>query len=205
MKKVLCFGDSNTFGFNPLTGLRFPKNIRWTGVLQILCGSDFEIIEAGCNNRTCFRNNPEGQMFTGHQILPKYLEEKPDIIILALGSNDFQRQYRTSLKEIEYGLENLINIVKTNLPSAKIIILSPTPIGKEVLKAKIFSFLFDENSIEKSKHLGEIYNRVANNNQCEFLDLTLIAPVSEIDGLHYEEMGHKNIADAVYKILKNLN
>ena len=204
MKKVLCFGDSNTFGFNPKNGLRFPKDIRWTGVLQDLCKDKFQIIEAGCNNRTCFRNNPEGKIYTGHQILPEYLQETPDIVILALGSNDLQRQYRTTLEEIEYGLEGLIKIVRENLSKAKIIILSPTPIGQEVLKAKIFSFLFDETSVEKSKSLAEIYYRVALKNDCEFIDLTPIAQVSKIDGLHYEEVGHREIANAVLQVLKAL-
>lgn len=202
MKKVLCFGDSNTFGFNPKNGLRFPKDIRWTGVLQDLCKDEFQIIEAGCNNRTCFRNNPEGKIYTGHQVLPEYLQETPDIVILALGSNDLQRQYRTTLEEIEYGLEGLIKIVRENLSKAKIIILSPTPVGQEVLKAKIFSFLFDETSVEKSKYFAEIYSRVALKNDCEFIDLTPIAPVSKIDGLHYEEVGHKKIAEEVYKLLQ---
>lgn len=204
MKKVLCFGDSNTFGFNPKNGLRFPKDIRWTGVLQDLCKDEFQIIEAGCNNRTCFRNNPEGKIYTGHQVLPEYLQETPDIVILALGSNDLQRQYRTTLKEIEYGLEGLIKIVRETLPESKIIILSPTPIGQEVLKAKIFSFLFDETSVEKSKCFAEIYSRVALKNDCEFIDLTSIAPVSKIDGLHYEEVGHREIANAVLQVLKAL-
>ena len=84
MKRILCFGDSNTFGFNPENGLRYSKDVRWTGVLQTLLGNEYEIIEAGCNNRTCFRNNPEGKKFTGSQILPEYLKEKFDIVILAL-------------------------------------------------------------------------------------------------------------------------
>ena len=204
MKKVLCFGDSNTFGFNPKNGLRFPKDIRWTGVLQGLCKDKFQILEAGCNNRTCFRNNPEGKIYTGHQILPEYLQESPDIVILALGSNDLQRQYRTTLEEIEYGLEGLIKTVRETLPESRIIILSPTPIGQEVLKAKIFSFLFDETSVEKSKYFAEIYARVALKNVCEFIDLTPIAPVSKIDGLHYEAEGHREIANAVLQVLKTL-
>lgn len=204
MKKVLCFGDSNTFGFNPKNGLRFPKDIRWTGVLQDLCKDEFQIIEAGCNNRTSFRNNPEGKIYTGHQVLPEYLQESPDIVILALGSNDLQRQYRTTLEEIEYGLEGLIKIVRETLPESRIIILSPTPIGQEVLKAKIFSFLFDETSVEKSKYFAEIYSQVALKNVCEFIDLTPIAPVSKIDGLHYEAEGHREIANAVLQVLKTL-
>ena len=36
MKSILCYGDSNTYGFNPVNSLRYPTNIRWTGCLQEL-------------------------------------------------------------------------------------------------------------------------------------------------------------------------
>lgn len=52
MKKVLCFGDSNTWGYNPSTKDRFPKEIRWTGILQGKLGSeDTKIIEEGLVGR----------------------------------------------------------------------------------------------------------------------------------------------------------
>ena len=31
MKRILCFGDSNTWGFAPKDGYRFDENTRWTG------------------------------------------------------------------------------------------------------------------------------------------------------------------------------
>lgn len=34
MKTVMCYGDSNTFGYDPTNGMRYPRAIRWTGVLQ---------------------------------------------------------------------------------------------------------------------------------------------------------------------------
>ena len=34
MTDVLCFGDSNTWGYNPKDGSRFPWGVRWTSVLQ---------------------------------------------------------------------------------------------------------------------------------------------------------------------------
>lgn len=34
MKKILCYGDSNTFGYNPANGLRFDENNRWSGILK---------------------------------------------------------------------------------------------------------------------------------------------------------------------------
>ena len=90
MKNILCFGDSNTFGFNPENGKRFDKSSRWTGILQTLCQNNYHIIEAGCNNRTAFSDNSAGKMFTGYKILPELLNENLDTIILAIGINDLQ-------------------------------------------------------------------------------------------------------------------
>ena len=60
MKKILCYGDSNTFGYNPETGGRYDKNTRWSGILSYLLKENYEIIEEGMNNRTAFFKNPEG-------------------------------------------------------------------------------------------------------------------------------------------------
>ena len=49
MKSILCFGDSNTWGYDPATKTRFSRNIRWTGVLQNCLEDDFYIIEEGLN------------------------------------------------------------------------------------------------------------------------------------------------------------
>ena len=38
MKRIVCFGDSNTFGHNPLDGSRLPRDQRWTGILSDLFG-----------------------------------------------------------------------------------------------------------------------------------------------------------------------
>ncbi len=205
MKKILCFGDSNTFGYNPENGLRFPSNERWSGILQSLLGNKYQIIEAGCNNRTCFRDNFNGENLTGYKALPKYLSNNPDIIILWIGSNDLQRFYNVSLEEIQYGIENLIEIIKNNSPNSKIILISPLEMKQEVLSSKIFSFLFDENSIEKSKHFSEIYKIVAQKYNCSFIDFSQTITPSKIDGLHFENIEHEKIANYLYNFIKNIN
>ena len=60
MKNILCFGDSNTWGYSPQDGSRFPPNVRWTGTLQKTLGAEYNIIEEGLNGRTTFINE-EGE------------------------------------------------------------------------------------------------------------------------------------------------
>ena len=50
--KLWCFGDSNTWGYTPGTGVRYPMDVRWTGVMQNALGADYHVIEDGQNART---------------------------------------------------------------------------------------------------------------------------------------------------------
>ena len=58
MKTILCYGDSNTYGYDPSTGFRYPADVRWTGVLKRLLGPDYTLIEEGCNGRTTVFDDP---------------------------------------------------------------------------------------------------------------------------------------------------
>ena len=200
MKKILCFGDSNTFGFNPNTGLRFDKDTRWSGILSNLCSSQAEITEAGMNNRTAFSNNPLGKKLTGYKIIQDYLKQDFDYIILQIGINDLHITYNPTYEEFEKGLSDFVRLVKVRQPNAKIILLIPSVIKQKVLKG-YFRLMFDKNSIEKSKFLPEIYKKVADYFYCEIIDLNKVAEVSDIDGIHYEAKEHLKIALAVKDIL----
>jgi len=198
--KILCFGDSNVYGFMPLTGLRYLRRTRWTGVLQELGKDKYEIIEAGANNRTAFSDNPAGENLTGNKALPKLLNTDIDMVILAVGANDLQYQYKNSLENFRQGMSNLIDIVQKKAPNSRIILASPSVITTKVLKS-FFVAMFDETSIEKSHKLAEIYHSVAIEKNCEFIDLNKIAEVSEKDGLHYDGDTHRKIAEAFYSFL----
>lgn len=196
MKKVLCFGDSNTYGFVPGTAQRYDENTRWTGRLKKIA-RDYDITEAGCNNRTAFTVNPAGKDFTGFEILPEFLKNNYDIIILAIGINDLQKFFNPSIDDIKSGMEKLVKMIPCG---AEIILVSPSALSNDVLKGA-FSSQFDETSIKKSKKLAGIYKEVADEFNCKFIDLDKIVKVSPKDGLHYEPEAHKKIADAIYKLL----
>ena len=203
MKKILCFGDSNTYGYIPGSGARYGDDARWSGLLCQMLKDKYEIIEVGCNNRTGFCENQAGIKETGFKILPLYLAKKPDCVVLAIGINDLQTEYNISFYEIKTGLEKMIDAIKKELPDAKIILLCPAEISNALFNS-YFSTMFDKSSIEKSKHLPAIYKNVAKDKNCKFIDLNKIAKVSDKDGLHYEAEEHKKIAQAIYNELENL-
>lgn len=203
MKKVLCFGDSNTFGFIPENGGRYDKNTRWTGMLSSLGAENFKIIEAGCNNRTAFSDNPAGVQQTGYKVLPTILTDDLACVILAIGINDLQKAYCAETNDIKNGISNLIKIVKEKSPNAKILLIAPSKLTKDVLKG-YFSLLFDEISIAKCQNLSEIYSGIAQEENCDFLDLNRFVEVSALDGLHYEPQQHKKAAEIIFSKLTQI-
>ena len=98
MKNILCFGDSNTWGYSPLDKSRHPIDRRWTGMLQQALGPEHRILEQGLNGRTTFKNE-EGEdakpMRSGSQALPMILEsQRPlDLVIVMLGTNDVKNRF----------------------------------------------------------------------------------------------------------------
>ncbi len=203
LKKILCFGDSNTYGYIPNNGARYDKNTRWTGVLSLLSHGKFEIIEDGCNNRTAFAANPAGKIFTGYEILPELLTDDFDVVVLAIGINDTQFLYNLSSIEIASGVEKLINIVKVKSPQAKIILVAPSILTDDVLNGN-FACLFDRTSIEKSRQLPLLYQKIAEKQNIEFLDLNSVAKTSSLDGLHYAPEQHLKIAQVIFTRLSEL-
>ena len=62
MKNVLCFGDSNTYGYDPAgmrdgTAVRYAHDVRWCGVAQRDLGEGWHVIEEGLNGRTTVRDD----------------------------------------------------------------------------------------------------------------------------------------------------
>ena len=201
IKTILCYGDSNTFGYIPKSGLRYDSNTRWTGLLQQFLGTDFKVIEEGCCDRTGFKDNPKGELFSAQKHFPTVLSKynKIDIIILALGTNDLQFQYNITDLEIENGLNKLIVYAKSK--SNNVILIPPIRLKENLLNG-FFKIQFDEKSIEKSKYVGDIYKKSAKEYNCIIFDINEFTAPSNDDGLHYDTESHKIIAEKLKELFR---
>ena len=202
MKKILCYGDSNTFGYNTLDGSRFDENTRWTTLLQSNLGSDYQIIEEGCCDRTGFVDNDKGFLFSAQRHFPKIISKMKDVdlLILWIGSNDLQFKYNISFHQINNGLEKLILTAKSKVK--KIILIPPVILNENILKG-YFKIQFDETSISKSKKAGKIYKKLAQIHHCEIFDVNEFVQPTLTDGLHYDENGYKIIANKLFDFIGN--
>jgi len=202
MTKILCYGDSNTYGFIPGSGARYDKNSRWSGLLVQFLPDKFEIIEEGMNNRTGFFKNPEGLKQSGGDYLPIFLQNNKDIdiCILNLGTNDAQIFYNLNRENTKSGLLNLINSIKNVNKKTQIIIIPPVKITENILNSW-FSVMFDNSSIEKINNVFPFFEKTAKENNCLYFDFNKFTQPSEIDGLHYTKDAHKIIAQNLAKYI----
>ena len=209
MKNVLCFGDSNTWGYSPQDGCRFPPNIRWTGVLQESLGNRYHIIEEGLNGRTTFINE-EGYearpLRSGSDVLQIILEShRPlDFVTIMLGTNDLKLEFNLSVEEIALGAKELCETVLNseylvdNVP--QILLISPTHIGSTIMPDQEEFF---NQAREKSYQFAEHYQKVATDLNIHFLDASKIVTPSDGEGVHWDADQHvkfgKYLAETIKK------
>lgn len=203
-KRILCYGDSNTHGYNPTDGSRFPKEIRWTGRLQSLLGDSYEVVEEGCNGRTTMFGD-ETNWINGMLYLRPclYSHRNIDYVILMLGTNDLKTEFGVSATEIGESVERLIKEIKRFLKEhqgyePRIILVAPPVLGGNMEKS-VFADSFSAESVEKSKELSLVYYALAKRNDCDFADASTFAPVSDEDSLHLSAESHAAFADEMYQ------
>lgn len=215
MINILCFGDSNTYGYcHTAPDLRYSKDKRWVNILSVMLGDGFSVINEGENGRTTAYDwppNPESSLpeKNGLHILPEILnkqKEKIDLIIFMLGTNDCSFLFGISPEEITDKIEKLIDTasaIETEKQGCipKIMIVSPSPILPDIAGTP-FAYQIDESSSEKSKALAPLYMELAKRKGCLFLDAG-DCEVTSIDCEHLTEKGHRELAEKIYLIIKS--
>lgn len=201
-KRILCFGDSNTWGHDPASGARFDEDTRWTGILQNLLGSDYTVIEEGMRGRTTVWDDPVDNRISGVSYLWPCLDSHApvDLVIIMLGSNDLKIQWNLHPKSVALGVGRLVEMTQKcyfgpNLAAPQVLLVSPI----HMTNANACPYFFDETSLAKSRQLSGEYREIARQTGCHFLDAAQHAAADPAEGIHLNPEGHKNLAKALYK------
>ncbi len=206
MKNILCFGDSNTWGYSPLDGSRYSHDVRWTGVLQKSLGSDYRVIEEGLNGRTNVTNEEERPIRSGLDVLPVLLEShRPlDLIVIMLGTNDLKHDFDLSAEQIADGARQVCRSVidceylVENPP--QILLISPTHV--ELMTEEEQGLFIGAN--DKSRELAEHYLAVAENLGIHFLDTSKIVVKTDLDGVHWDAEQHKEFGELLSDLIQKI-
>lgn len=217
MKTILCFGDSNTHGYDPTDAGRYPYDVRWTGALQNILGRDkYYVIEEGLNSRTTVLSDPVyDDDKSGLDMLPGLVKSHMplDLCVIMLGTNDMKHRFSMEACDIARGAMLLIKSAKyvsadksrTGTP-CKVLLIAPPPVTEDMLTGRC-SAEFGERAIRISEQLTPYLQLAAQNAGAEFLDAHALIKPSRIDGLHLSPEGHaalaRAVADKVREILED--
>jgi lysophospholipase L1-like esterase len=204
MRTVLCYGDSNTWGYEPATGKRFPEDVRWPGVLARQLGEGFRVIEEALNGRTTVRDDPVEEHKNGKTYLRPCLESHAplDLVIIALGVNDLKARFFASASDVADGAGVLVGIAQRSGAGPDggypaVLLVAPPPVGVLTELASMFA-----GAEEKSEGFAHQYRRVADKYGCVLLDAGEVVRASDRDGIHLEADEHRKLGKAAAASVK---
>ena len=210
MINILCYGDSNTWGYQSCTGLRFEYDERWPGVLQKMLGEGYHVYENGMNARTtAFEDDIEPYRNGVKEIIPALMLTEPlDIIIFMLGTNDTKHYLGLNGFTIGRGMDLLLQTTKgyfksLDKPVPKILVISPIDLSEDI-EEKPTSREFDRESVKKIPELRKWYKFFAEKENCEYMDAGEFAKPYELDGVHMTADGHACLARAIYSKINEM-
>ena len=210
-KNILCYGDSNTLGYDTVNDTRFPWGIRWTSVVQEVLGDEYYIIEEGMGNRTTVWEDPIENVQSGKDYLISCIESHwpLDIIIFMLGTNDLKTRFHLEAYDIAAGEENLAlmaceHLRKRQKTQPEILIISPIEIGEFIEENPYGIYLGNRWAIERSRQFPKYYKEIADKNGFHFMAASSYAVPCREDSVHMDAENHRRLAEAIADKIKEI-
>ena len=206
MKSVLCYGDSNTWGFDPETRARFPPDVRWTGVLAKQLGDGYRVIEEGLNGRTTRWDDPIEPDRNGLAYLRPCVESHQPLHLIAimLGTNDLKQRFGLSASDIAQSAAGVAEMAHryAHTPAgehAKVLLVAPPAVTVLTDMDQMFA-----GAGEKSRQFSHYYRLFASRRHLAFFDAASVAEPSDVDGVHFDAEGHRALGDALADDVRRL-
>lgn len=191
-QKILCYGDSNTYGYDPRSylGSQYPENIRWTALLE---GQGWQVFNRGEKGRSIPRRRWE--IDTAIQAVQSL---NPDIVTVMLGSNDLLQDSGLSAEACALRMERFIQILLEQNWFCKYLLIAPPPMTPG-------AWVSEKELVKTSQQLGICYRAVAQRLSVNFVDAGEWNISLAFDGVHFSEKGHLTFAKRLYETLTELS
>lgn len=210
MKQILVYSDSLTWGIIPFTRKRLAFDDRWPGVMETILNQSelkFRVIENCLNGRRTVWDDPFKPGRNGLEGIEQVVEMHAplDLIILMLGTNDFQSMHPHNAWHAAQGIGSLITSIRQSpiepgMPRPPILIVAPpimlTPKGPLAPKFK--------GAEDKCQGLGQAYATVARELDCLFFDSSSVVRSSEVDGIHLDKAQHHVLGEAIADVVSEV-
>lgn len=209
MKTILAFGDSLTWGADPVSGGRHRFEDRWPSVLEAGLDGSARVIAEGLGGRTTmFDDHGAAADRNGVRILPTLLgSHYPlDLVIILLGTNDLKPHVCGTALGAGAGVERLAEIARTypygrGAAAPQVLIVAPPLFGDTVGGDWQPE---GGRGIAESRKLAPRYREAADYCGCAFFDAASVAVASPIDGIHLDAENTRAIGLALVPVVRRL-
>lgn len=194
---VICFGDSNTWGFDPSTGKRYPADGRWVDILAELTGWD--TVNVGMNGRQIPHTDAELAELTAlldNAAAGQY--QAPVELWILLGANDIQSNYGFTAEDVCARMKKLLlellwhEAVMNGTVSLRVLGPAQTKVGP----------WSDEHMVEELRRAGGLlYKLMCRELNIAYTDLGTTDIELAEDGDHFTPAGHKAVAELLAGLL----
>lgn len=212
MKTILCYGDSLTFGANPVSGgPRHAYEDRWPTALERGLGGKARTIAEGLGGRTTvFDDWFADADRNGARILPTLLRSHQplDMVIIMLGTNDLKPFLGRTAQEAANGMRRLVQIIRAhaaaeNLDVPEIVLMAPPALCDSPNDDMMEHFGRDE-AIAQSKLFAKWYAQRAKEVGAHFFDAGTVAKADPRDGVHLDAENTRAIGAALVPLVKSV-
>lgn len=203
MHQILIYSDSLTWGIVPNSRERLPFDKRWPGVFEDSLNSKGEkvrVIENCLNGRRTVWSDPYKEGRDGSQGLAQVIEMHSPLklVILLLGSNDFQCTHDNNAWLSAQGTAKLIQIIRQApiepcMPVPQIMVVAPPTIikAKGVIAGKF------EGAENRCVGLAAELEKIANEYSVNYFNTDNVTEASLVDGIHLDENQHQILGKAI--------
>ncbi len=203
-RAVLCYGDSNTWGYAGSTQTRLGRWERWPGVLQGALGDDVHVLEEGLNGRTTVFDVPyePGRNGLTHLSVCLQTHAPLDVVVILLGTNDLfvpgVNAFHAAHGAMKLAEVALGSGCGPNDGAPKMLVLVPPPF----LPLGIWE-PDAPDAVDESRRFAEHFaTMAAEYGGVPLLDLGAHIASSPVDGIHFEAADHRVIGEAVAERLR---
>lgn len=191
-KRIVCFGDSNTWGYDPVSGKRFDEDTRLDRAVAEVAGRRL-LCDRGRAERSYYRQ--PGSLGVGDKVRHGLraphagIADAVDVLVIMLGGNDLKRKFHLPAPDVAGSLQNMLLRVRSHLrvylnsPQTRILVVAPVPIGEGIAKSRFAPFFDAEDALRQSRELARWYRLVAEQFGCAFFDAAEVAQPGEVDCL----------------------
>lgn len=180
--KVLCYGDSNTYGYDPrgFFGDRYPKESRWVDILAQKL--KWEIRNEGQNGREIPR-----RPFQYQHVEEQLAQSVPDVFVVTLGTNDLLRG--VAAMDACSRMDAFLRYIQPK--SKQLLLIAPPPMKRG-------EWVTEEKLIAESVKLAEAYQALSQKQGIAFVNAGQWNVELAFDGVHFTEAGHRGFAEGLY-------